>query len=328
MKIVKIEIDNFRSIKDKVSIRFNDSKMKSFVGPNNIGKSNILRAINLFFNYEVEPNLPLNPKRDFSQGGKDTLTINIIIDFSEKQDRRMKTYLDKYHPGEFKDYIVPITLIYYSTGTYQYTFTIERGKKKNIPSLIERIIETVDCVYIPAIKDYKHIINREMMKKIVIATFHGWGRGGTSKQYGEHKEKFINTLSELQSFLNISGDYMTEYIHKSIPSIERFDFSLPHDNLEDFLGKLLFEVKEDSLSEKIPLDYEGSGIQSYTIYSILKLLYRLRPKTTHRKSSFIWLIGEPETFMHHDLQKQTYKRLQDYADEGHILLSTHSPVFI
>ena len=44
MKIKQIKINNFRSIKDETII-FPDSGMLTLVGPNNAGKSNILRAI-------------------------------------------------------------------------------------------------------------------------------------------------------------------------------------------------------------------------------------------------------------------------------------------
>jgi predicted ATP-dependent endonuclease of OLD family len=48
MKITKIKIKNFRSYKDEVEIEFGD--LTAFVGKNDIGKSTVLEALDIFFN--------------------------------------------------------------------------------------------------------------------------------------------------------------------------------------------------------------------------------------------------------------------------------------
>lgn len=48
MKIVKIKLENFRSYKDEVTVDF--SNLTVFVGKNDIGKSTILEALDIFFN--------------------------------------------------------------------------------------------------------------------------------------------------------------------------------------------------------------------------------------------------------------------------------------
>jgi predicted ATP-dependent endonuclease of OLD family len=48
MKIKKLKIKNFRSYKDEVEIEFDD--LTAFVGKNDIGKSTVLEALDIFFN--------------------------------------------------------------------------------------------------------------------------------------------------------------------------------------------------------------------------------------------------------------------------------------
>lgn len=48
MKIVKVKLENFRSYKEEVIVDFND--LTVFVGKNDIGKSTILEALDIFFN--------------------------------------------------------------------------------------------------------------------------------------------------------------------------------------------------------------------------------------------------------------------------------------
>ena len=63
----KIHIKNFRSIVDE-TITLDDFNV--FVGLNDCGKSNVLKALNLFFNGETEIGVPLDFPRDYSQHGK------------------------------------------------------------------------------------------------------------------------------------------------------------------------------------------------------------------------------------------------------------------
>ena len=144
MKLVNIEISSFRSIRHKVSIAEKTSRLFTLIGANNLGKSNILRAINLFFSKEVEPELPFNPATDISQGAKRAV-ISITFQFTKADDARMTTYIDAKYQGEFSNYLLPTTLVCQANGTLQYTFSGARGQRKSFPELITRIQEYVNC---------------------------------------------------------------------------------------------------------------------------------------------------------------------------------------
>lgn len=58
-----IKIRNFRAI---VSTEINLNDFNVFVGLNDVGKSTILKALNLFFNGETDPGVGFDFKRDFS----------------------------------------------------------------------------------------------------------------------------------------------------------------------------------------------------------------------------------------------------------------------
>lgn len=88
MKIIeKIEIHRFRSISD-ASIKVDE--LNIFSGMNNSGKSNILRALNLFFNGESSFNQKYNFYTDYNQaftghaGGK--RETKIILHFNKQGD--------------------------------------------------------------------------------------------------------------------------------------------------------------------------------------------------------------------------------------------------
>lgn len=51
LKLEKVIIENFRSYKERVEIAFND--LTTIVGKNDIGKSTILEALEIFFNNQT-----------------------------------------------------------------------------------------------------------------------------------------------------------------------------------------------------------------------------------------------------------------------------------
>ena len=63
LKIKKITIKNFRSIE---SLSIDCSNITTLVGANDAGKSNVLRALNLFFNDKTDHALPFQFERDYN----------------------------------------------------------------------------------------------------------------------------------------------------------------------------------------------------------------------------------------------------------------------
>ena len=64
VKITEISIKNFRSI---VNMNIDVEQLNMFVGLNDVGKSNVLKALNLFFNNETDYNEKFAFESDFSQ---------------------------------------------------------------------------------------------------------------------------------------------------------------------------------------------------------------------------------------------------------------------
>ncbi|MEO6014471.1 MAG: AAA family ATPase [Devosia sp.] len=76
MKLSKIEFTNFRCFRSEV-VEFSD--YTSLVGPNNCGKSTVLRALNCLLN---DGKFSLTPA-DFSVGSEEDAEISIVYEFDE-----------------------------------------------------------------------------------------------------------------------------------------------------------------------------------------------------------------------------------------------------
>jgi AAA ATPase-like protein len=105
MKLIeKIEIKHFRSFlgtPKKFETTVVDLRdLNIFSGSNDSGKSNILRALNVFFNGEISHGIPFEFNRDFFIGKKDSghKVIEISINFNLSNDEKR----DKFLPERFR----------------------------------------------------------------------------------------------------------------------------------------------------------------------------------------------------------------------------------
>ena len=149
VKIKEIRIRNFRSI---VDITIIPKELNVFVGLNDSGKSNILKALNLFFNNQTDENC------DFDFG----------IDYSKLTPKKVKKALEiviqiKLEiPDNYKDggeYIWK--KVWRSTSTIPYVDSLEddiKNRKFSVyskaPVLLKRIIYT----YVPATKSNEYFM--------------------------------------------------------------------------------------------------------------------------------------------------------------------------
>lgn len=130
MKIIEqVEIKHFRSFlgtpNPYEAIAENLSDLNIFSGANDSGKSNILRALNLFFNNEISPRAPLEFDRDFFISKKDSshkvIEIEITFDLSKDTKR------DMFMPEKFK-----IAKYYdrYGFRNYLYVFSLKGTREE------------------------------------------------------------------------------------------------------------------------------------------------------------------------------------------------------
>jgi hypothetical protein len=125
MKLIKqVEIKHFRSFlgtPQKYETTICDlADLNIFSGSNDSGKSNILRALNIFFNDEISHETPFAFERDFFSGKKDAghRVVEITISFDLSTDRKR----DKFLPEKFK-----ISKFYNRDGfrNYLYSFSLK-----------------------------------------------------------------------------------------------------------------------------------------------------------------------------------------------------------
>ena len=298
--ITKITIKRFRSIE---SAEIYCSQLTLFVGDNDAGKSNLLRALNLFFNGETD----LGQKFDFV---KDFCNFAQV---SERKAKQLSIELTLQPPSS------------YSGGAQQIIWKKawrKDGAQKNLESIsfvdgsqfpqrskLSSWLSRIKFKYVPAIRDksYFSSLMHELHDSLssTVAIDIKTAAVSFTKEINKHTKQIQSTISE---DLGIAST-----------------LDLPND-LSEVFKALSFRSSESGIA----LDQRGDGVKVRHIPIILRFLANqdnhLRdsgsPKYTH-----IWGYEEPENNLEMKRAFDLSEAFLTYSNDIQILLTTHSPAF-
>lgn len=327
--IKKIEIKHFRSFdggKDQPKVRIDDLKdFNIFSGANDSGKSNVLRALNLFFNDEISPGIKFDKDRDFSK-----IVSNRFDDDIQKrkdeQAQRIKEIIDKGGSEKPKDIrrsdVVIYIKIYFNNIRRQRglpeTFWISKtySQKNNFQgdftyqgdlnkAQTTAFLRTFQFEYIPAIKD-RNFFNH-LFSKLQSYLFE---KGDKSKRnkFKDSSDKFNDILK------NETTELFNKFFESSGVSA---NFHIPS-TLVDFFRTLSVQTEND-----ISLFDRGDGVQARFIPEILDEISKGSNK------NIIWGFEEPEN----SYEAKNIRKLKDefqfkYSRNYQIFITTHTKEFL
>jgi len=309
--IERIEIQYFRSI-----YRANISGIKNLnviTGKNDVGKSNVLKALNLFFNnciieegdYTFKENYNLkrlNEVRKDTIKGKQFIQIKVTFNregFFEKTLPQKFTITKKWN----RDSILPIVTDDVETQLLKENKVYNERTKASLT----RFLNKCKYIYIPAIKDER--IFKKMLSELQEEVF--------VKKLGDDKELKIS-MSELASRVSTATSSLSDEF-KSVTNIES-SIETPT-NIGQLYQSLNIVTKNED--NQILLKNRGDGIQVRYLPSIINYL------ATNSNEKFIWGFEEPEN----SLEFNMARRMADdffgvYCNNSQIFVTTHSPAFI
>lgn len=294
--IEKIHIKNFRSIVDE-TIELSD--FNTFVGKNDSGKSNVLKAMNLFFNNQTDTDTEFDFNKDYSKlakrGAKQAKEIIIEVDV-----------------------VIPYTYAESGVKTWTKVWRIDGLLSDNKRDLFKKgskaitYLNRINYIYIPAVK------SKEYFRFLL------------SQVYLSMTATANNSLSELNERYSAQLRNMTRGLSKDLKTVLHLDsaIQLPQD-LNVLFRDLTFSTSDNFVKE-IDLDRRGDGIKARHIPSILRYMQRNAEKNKKKNSissTYIWGFEEPENGVEYmscfEMADELYKNRKDRQ----ILLTTHSPAF-
>ena len=321
MKLIKnIEIRHFRSIYSSDLNNLEDFNV--FAGTNDSGKSNILKALNLFFNGKTSFFDDFKFEKDFSKlallkvrekkKGRQFISIRIYFNEDSIDGRNDLKKLAKLNGGlwiERKWWRFNETT--YEQNIPDYLQKASQGIKRSFSVFLD----TIKFVYIPAFK------NEEVFSYVLRLA------GDTEGVFLDKKAKdnLDSKISETTQQLSKDFSDITKITTKiSLPiTLESFWSGLQISS--DFEGILDQKIITRGKIEDYFIDFtsRGEGIKSIFIPVILGWLAKF---TTNRY--WIWGIDEPENSIEIIRAVEIFNKFIEYSKETQIFASSHSPVFI
>ncbi|MCH4562067.1 ATP-binding protein [Halomonas sp. EGI 63088] len=299
MRLIKtVEVGYFRSIY-KESLQ-NLADMTIIFGRNDAGKSNFLRALNLFFNDCTNPERYFDFFLDFNHGR--------MHECSERADTRKFVYIKVVFdtPSSWEKSLG-------ETFWVKKTWSVSRGNQYIVDSSIEkknqqfltRFLNKVQFHYIPAVKD------RGIFESLL----------GQVYDVLSADETFYESLS---GFTKELQDKTDEISRRLLHGLNIKSVIAPPEDLTDLFRSLDFETKnqhEDPYSLTLQ---KGDGVQARHIPVILSFLSDKSKRDYH-----VWGFEEPENSLELASACEEAKAFLDFSKSWNkqIFLTSHSPAF-
>ena len=294
--IKRIHIKNFRSIVDEM-ITLKD--LNCFVGLNDSGKSNVLKALNLFFNGETDFDTPLDFENDYSKLAKR----------GQKQAKEIIVELDIVIPDTFKEKgIKRWKKVWRSEGVHQDNLSELFSAGSKGLTFLSRI----QYLYIPAVKSNEYF------------------RGLLSNVYLSMTQTANSALKDLNEQYSNQLQALTVDLTQQLRSVLKMDSAIQMpSNLSTLFRDLTFSTSDQNVGD-ISLEHRGDGIKARHIPSILQFIQKNTEEARPKKSisgSYIWGFEEPENGVEYLSCFEMAQEFLLYAKSCQILTTTHSPAF-
>ncbi len=325
MRISKIKIQNFRSIK---SADIEVGPFNIFIGQNNSGKTNIFEAIEFFFNgykgdiknliYNRNTDVEMYVEVEFSdvQGGlgvmqneknKSTLRTKIgeservAIRRSSSDAKKRKLFIcgNEVSPGTGFDTALNDFLpkFEYITTKQYYDSVAKYAKTTPIGIMLSNVLN-------------------EILKK--------------NQKYNEFQDKFAELFdgedSEIKAEFDSIGGIVKLYLEKQFPDTTLVRFEVTPPAFDDLLKNFNTAVDDgvETLAEE-----KGDGMQRALMLAIIQAYSKYRKENEEKGKSFIFFIDEAELHLHPRAQRNLKEVLLEISqDSDQVFINTHSSVLV
>jgi AAA15 family ATPase/GTPase/5S rRNA maturation endonuclease (ribonuclease M5) len=324
IRIEKIEIENFRSFKErKYSRDFDDfSSINIITGINNSGKTNILRAIYLFFNPDTyNPELDMNYIKQITGGGSmhPKITIRFLDKDISDEPIKYEIICDLNQKNKNKNYY-----------SIKFTKIIEpkiRAKFLNSAKIKSYLDSKFKCVYLSTTDE---VIEEQAENALNDMIFQYYKK--RNKDIKESIEKFEKAYNELISTFKDNIEELELGMGEAFSILKSDGFNISPKlelnetlDITDFLQENLMFKINDSYVQRI--NSKGAGIQRASI--ILMNLFLLNEIYTNKNK--IILLDEPEAFLYPLLIKKIKEKIDTVVTRdtnSQVFLTTHSSIFL
>lgn len=357
MKIYDISIKNFRGIKNLLNLKVGD--INSFVGKNDSGKSNILKALDAFFNdkftaHDVFKGIAEDEKTEITIRFETEELINSLALDVEGKIKLKKVFSFSSAGRLVKELFYSCNDInsdQYSNcwgikeaeiNAYLSSLKVEfsrSGRGVTNISKIEQIDETtqdlgrVEKEYLAdeflknlkkqydffEMPDYS-LFDAEQDLNVGSTAFQTQFKPIATQSLQNNSGLTSQIETNVQDDLETEFSIITEFMKRNVPNLEKIKPSVSCNWGNLVKFDLSLKFSEDVFD--IPIANKGTGFKRLLMVAYFEYLAQ---KAT--KKYQIFGIEEPETFLHPELQNDLLDSIITLSENSQFFVTTHSPVF-
>lgn len=321
MRLTSLRVRNYRTVGAVEQTLPLDGGLM-IVGPNNSGKSNLLRAVQLLFT-GLDNRYEYSWTKDLTFGNKSVKT-SLLASFDgdddpSSADAHIYEQLDQLHAilGTERSgthFTLSLQFTASSTPVYQF-FPNARQPDSNATrtqfsrtqrQLVTDLIDRFACHYVPSARNF-----RDLHEELLVPFL----RTAVADTLKPHATEIQATLSNAAKAIN------ADLAQAGLGHLQ-VSFSMPNDSIEDLLHRFDFHLEDP---DKTEIFMKGQGIQSTTM--LAGLLWMTEQQVEAGKS-VVWLLEEPESYLHPELSNSALKLLGRLREDSLTVATTHSLTFV
>lgn len=322
MRLESIQIQNYCGVSDSGDIGIGELLL--LVGPNNSGKSTILRGLDLFFNdstFDSKLDYPME-KMDGKRGFRASTKIKVTFskESGDRLGKRLSSYIVSRQINSERKGVIIMEVEYprdYNEKKIRkirinnrYRGDIVEGSKYG--KVFDLVREKVAYAYIPALRllgasDNKDELLNRLLTLVLV----------NSKKYRKAEKSYISSIHQQLTAVN-------KFLKKSTPG-----FPEVKDIRIEYSGRSIHNLGVGAKAmvttgATLPVEKEGTGLQSALTIAIMRYAFHSLQKKSGG-TRVVLGIEEPEIFLHPPAQRAL---VNNVLDKSQILVSTHSPVIL
>ncbi len=354
MNISSVSITGYRSIKGPLSINF--GQITALIGANNVGKSNILSAMYRVLGRDWVTVNTFDDDDVHMKNQEQDICIDIVFSepFVYEQFKgvniaipKLRFLYTRYKTGEFKSRrrLEKQCLKVNDELVLRYKSRPQKGKQPEFEPLAtipQEIQERIPVIYIGADRSLKSQLpgaRGSMLASLMDDIDKDFQRSdnmikGKDSHGNEaemsRKDRFLMCMKAAMAALRtdeliaLETSIKNNALHQlgfnpetegknldiQFTPLTSFDF---YRSLELFVSENGFQINATEL---------GGGFQNALVIAIIKSFEE------RKKQGAVFLIEEPEMFLHPQMQRSLYKTLRNIGQNNQVIYVTHSPHFV
>ena len=341
MKFVNFSVEMYRSLLKKCEL--NISQLTTIIGPNNEGKSNILRAIVTAVKvletiseqdaimykdgdalvlrtrgregdtYNWDRDYPLSRRKIRKSPPRSRFVLGFVLEDAELDEIREMT------KSLFRNSFVSICLEFDERRTY-FKMNLKgifnkRASKEKMISVARFISSRTSICYIDAVRTSETAA--DSIARLVELQIR-------NQLYAtEEYEKYLKCIELKKSeILQELSQQVGQSLRTFLPSVKSMEIMV-----NERRGWSYWRSPEISVDdgEFTPLAQKGSGVQSLTAIAMARFVSQHNAAT---KNCFILAIEEPESHLHPDAIHRVKNALENISRQTPVIITTHSPLLV